>query len=68
MTLKYTISREFKNLKEDENGDLLTYSHNILNRCKNNISQPFNVYRVSDVWKIEIHREDQGQLIHEVRC
>jgi hypothetical protein len=37
------------NLVKDENGDLLAYSHNILNRWKNYFSQILNVDTVSDV-------------------
>jgi hypothetical protein len=39
----------------DENGDLLAVSHNILNRWKNYLSLLLNVHRVSDVRQIEIH-------------
>jgi hypothetical protein len=39
---------------QDEKGDLLADSHNILNRWKN-YSQLLNVHRVSDVRQIEIH-------------
>jgi hypothetical protein len=42
----------------DENGDLLAESHSILNRWENNFSQLLNVYRVSDVCQIEIHRAE----------
>jgi hypothetical protein len=41
-------------LIEDENGDLLADSHNILNRWKNYFSQLLNVHRVSDVRQIEM--------------
>jgi hypothetical protein len=37
------------NLVKDENGDLLTDSHSILNRWKNHFPQLLNVNRVSDV-------------------
>jgi hypothetical protein len=40
---------------KDENGDLLAYSHNILNRWKNYFSQLLNLYNVSDVRQIEVH-------------
>jgi hypothetical protein len=40
---------------KDENGDLLAYSHNILNRWKNYFSQLLNVSNVSDVRQIEAH-------------
>jgi hypothetical protein len=40
---------------KDENGDLLTYSHNILNRWKKYFPQLLNVHRVSDVRQIELH-------------
>jgi hypothetical protein len=40
---------------KDKNGDLLSDSHNILNRWKNCYSQLLNVHRVSDVRQIEIH-------------
>jgi hypothetical protein len=38
---------------KDENGDLLTESHNILNRWNNYFSQLLNVYRASDVRHID---------------
>jgi hypothetical protein len=34
---------------KDENGDLLSDSHSILNRWKKNFSQLLNVHNVSDV-------------------
>jgi hypothetical protein len=40
---------------KDENDDLLTDSHNILNRWKNYFAQLLNVHRASDVRQIEIH-------------
>jgi hypothetical protein len=40
------------NLVKDENGDLLTDSHNSLNRWKNYFSQLLNVHNVSDVRQI----------------
>jgi hypothetical protein len=40
---------------KDENGDLLAYSHNILNRRKNYFSQLLNVLNVRDVRQIEVH-------------
>jgi hypothetical protein len=40
---------------KDVNGDLLTDSHNILNRCKNYFSQLLNVHNVSDIRQIEVH-------------
>jgi hypothetical protein len=43
------------NLVRDENGDLLADSHNILNKCKNYLSQLLNVRSVSDVKQIEVH-------------
>jgi hypothetical protein len=43
------------NLVNDENGDLLADSHNILNRGKNYFSQLLIVHRVCDVRQIEIH-------------
>jgi hypothetical protein len=39
----------------DENGDLLADSHNILNRWKNYFSQILNVHCVNDVRQIEVH-------------
>jgi hypothetical protein len=39
----------------DENGELLADSHNILYRWKKYFSQLLNVHRVSDVRQIEIH-------------
>jgi hypothetical protein len=43
---------------KDENVDLLTYSHNILNRWKN-FSHLLNVHGVSDVRQIEIHTAER---------
>jgi hypothetical protein len=43
------------NLVKDENGDLITDSHNILNRWKNYFSWVLNVHSVSDVRQIEVH-------------
>jgi hypothetical protein len=40
---------------KDENGDLLTDSHSILNRWKNYFSQLLNVHKVSDFRQIEVH-------------
>jgi hypothetical protein len=42
----------------DENGDLLADSHNILNRWKNYFSQLLNVHNVIDVRQIEVHRAE----------
>jgi hypothetical protein len=47
------------NLVKDENGDLLAYSHNILNRRKN-FSQLMNLHIVSDVRQIEVHKAEPG--------
>jgi hypothetical protein len=38
--------------------DLLADSHNVLNRWKNYFTQSLNVYRVSDIRQIEIHRAE----------
>jgi hypothetical protein len=46
------------NLVNDENGDLLADSQNILNRWKNYFSQLLNVHNVSDVRQIEVHRAE----------
>jgi hypothetical protein len=43
------------NLVMDENGDLLSDSHNIWNIWKNNFSPLLNVHRFSDVRQTEIH-------------
>jgi hypothetical protein len=43
------------NLVNDENGDLLGDSHNILNRWKNYFCKLLNAQRGSDVRQIEIH-------------
>jgi hypothetical protein len=51
---------------KDENGDLLAYSHNILSRWKNNVSQLLNVPRVSDVRQIEIHTAEA--LVPDPSC
>jgi hypothetical protein len=42
---------------KDVNGDLLAYSHNILNRWKN-YSELLNVHNVSDVRQIEVQRAE----------
>jgi hypothetical protein len=42
-------------LVKDEIGDLLTNSHNILNRWKNYSFQLLNVHGVNDVWQSEIY-------------
>jgi hypothetical protein len=39
----------------DDNGDLLADSHDILNRWKSYFSQLLNVHNVSDVRQMEIH-------------
>jgi hypothetical protein len=44
-----------RNLVEDENGDLLANSNNILSRLKSYFSQLLNVHNASDVKQIEIH-------------
>jgi hypothetical protein len=49
------IYRPRSNLVKDENDDLLTNSHNILNRWKNYFSQLLNVPRASGVRQIKIH-------------
>jgi hypothetical protein len=43
------------NLVKDNNGDLLSDSHCIMNRKKEYFFQLLNVRRVSDVWQIEMH-------------
>jgi hypothetical protein len=43
------------NLVNDDNGDLLADSHNILSRWKNYFSQLLNVHNVSDIRHIEVH-------------
>jgi hypothetical protein len=43
---------------KDENGDLLAYSHNILNRWRNYFSKLLIVHNVSDVRQIEVHTAD----------
>jgi hypothetical protein len=42
------------NILKDENSDLFTDSHGILNRRKNHFFQLFNVHGVSDVRRTEI--------------
>jgi hypothetical protein len=44
---------------QEEKGDPLADSHNILNRWKNYFSQLFNVHNVSDVRQIEVHTREQ---------
>jgi hypothetical protein len=46
------------NLVKDDNGDLLSDSHNILNKWKNFFSQLLNVHNVSDIRQIEVHRAE----------
>jgi hypothetical protein len=47
--------RPRNNLVNDENGDLLADSHNILNCWEIYFSQSLNVHNVSDVRQIEVH-------------
>jgi hypothetical protein len=47
---------------KDENGDLLSDSHNILISWKNYFSQLLNVHDVSDVRQIEVHTAPTGHL------
>jgi hypothetical protein len=47
---------------KDENGDLLSDLHNILNKWKNYFSQLLNVHNVSDVRQIEVHTAEP--LVH----
>jgi hypothetical protein len=42
-------------MKDDENGDLLADSHNILNRWKNYFSKLLNMHNVSDVTQTEVY-------------
>jgi hypothetical protein len=51
------------NLVKDENGDLLAYSHNILNRWKNYFCHLLNVQGISDVRQTEMHAA--GPLVPE---
>jgi hypothetical protein len=51
------------NLVNDENGDVLADSHNILNRWMNYFFQLLNVHSVSDVRQIEIHTAEPLYLI-----
>jgi hypothetical protein len=46
------VYQSINNFVEDENGDLLAYSHNILNRRKNYFSQLLEVHNISDVRQI----------------
>jgi hypothetical protein len=66
----YTGINEFKkgyqpriNLPEDENGDLLTDSYNILNRQKNYFCQLLNVYGINDFRQTELHMAET--LVYE---
>jgi hypothetical protein len=43
------------NIVKNENGDLVTDSHNILGRWRNHFSQLFNVHRVREVRQTEIN-------------
>jgi hypothetical protein len=44
---------------EDENGELLADSHNILNKWKNYFSQLLKVHNISDVRQLEVHTAEQ---------
>jgi hypothetical protein len=54
------------NMVKEENGDLLAYSHSILNRWKNNFCQLLNVHGVNDVRQTEIHTAEP--LVPEPSC
>jgi hypothetical protein len=43
------------NLVKDENGDLLAYSQNILNRLQNYFCQLLNVLSLNDLSQTEMH-------------
>jgi hypothetical protein len=43
------------NIVKDENDDLLSNCHSILNRWKNSFCQLFNVHGVNDVRQTEMH-------------
>jgi hypothetical protein len=49
--------RRVANLVQDENGDLLAGSHNILNRWKNYFSQLLNVRRVRVTLRLTVYRQ-----------
>jgi hypothetical protein len=51
---------------KDENGDLLSDSHNILNRWKNYFSQLLTVHNVNYVRQIEAHTAEP--LAHGPTC
>jgi len=46
------------NIVQDEKGDLVADSHNIVDRWRNYFSQLFNVHGVKDVVQAEIHTEE----------
>jgi hypothetical protein len=50
----------------DENGDLLADSHNILNRWKNYFSRLLNVHNISDVRHTEVHAAGPSRLGDEI--
>jgi hypothetical protein len=43
---------------QDENGDLLADSKNILNRWENYFSQLLNVHNISDIRQMEVHTDE----------
>jgi hypothetical protein len=43
------------NIIKDENGNLIAYPQNVLNRCKNFFNQVLNVHRVHYVRQMDIH-------------
>jgi hypothetical protein len=49
-------------LAEDQKGDMLADSHNILNRCKEYFSQQLNLRRVGDVRQMKIHTVEPSVL------
>jgi hypothetical protein len=53
------------NIIKDENGNLLAYPQNVLNRWKNFFNQVLNVHGVHDVRQVDIHT---AELLVPVPC
>jgi hypothetical protein len=58
----YRIIKEFRkgyqpriNIIKDENGNVLTHPHSVLNRWKNFFNHELNLHRVHDVMQMDIH-------------
>jgi hypothetical protein len=54
------------NLVKDENGDMLAYPYNIMNRWKNYFCQLLNVHGVNDVGQTEINTAEPSFIEAEI--